>query len=372
MRHLIAVAAVSWTVAIVGTASAGVPQYVIYDLGIVNPGDVASQGFGVSDNGIATGRSFGNPTQAFSWTLGGGLVGLPNLASPPRPFSVGNGVNNSGVVVGTGATTSFGSSPLPLIWENGVVSQLPLPVGETLGRANAINNNGVAVGSVGSGVTEFGVIYSGGSATVISQPAMDGSTMRTAFGVNDAGLIAGFGTDPNNAARNVGMLYNMSTNTSFEVGALPGHNGAIAFGVSQAGHVVGSSMLNQGSGTPFIWTQGDGIAEVPLPVGTSQGSARGVNSSGWVVGTASSAFAIPFLFDGTNTYALADLLPMGSGWDLSTNTSSSAMGISEDGTIVGTGIFNGQTRAYAMVLIPAPGGIGIFGLAGLAAIRRRR
>lgn len=337
------------TIALAAAAMAGPPTYEIFDIGIVNPNDSASQGFRVSDNGIATGRSFGNPTQAFSWTKGGGLVGLPNLAAPSRPFSVGNGVTNGGVVVGTGSTTSFGSSPLPLIWQNGTVAQLPLPAGQTLGRANDINNLGVAVGSVNGGSLEVGVIYSGGGAAVITQTTANGSMLRTAFGINDAGRVVGFGIDPNNAAVNVGFVIDTATNSAFTVGALPGFNGAIAFDVSQAGHVVGSSMLNQGSGLPFIWSDADGILPIPLPAGTSQGSARGVNSLGWAVGTASSAFAIPFLFDGVNTHRLADLLPPGSGWDLSTNTSSSALGISEDGVIVGTGVRNGAVRAYAMV-----------------------
>src|SRR5262249_17694502 len=81
--------------------------------------------------------------------------------------------------------------------------------------------------------------------------------------------------------------------------------------------------------------------------------AEGVNSSGWVVGTDGGAFAVPFLYDGTNTYRLQDLIPANSGWDLSMNTSSSAQGISEDGVIVGTGVHDGQTHAYAMV--PATG-----------------
>ena len=108
-------------------------------------------------------------------------------------------------------------------------------------------------------------------------------------------------------------------------------------------------MMNQGSGLPFIWTQAGGMVEIPLPVGTSQGSARAVNTAGWAVGTASSAFAIPFLYDGTATYRLQDLIPAGTGWDLSMNTSSSALGISDGNIIVGTGVFNGQTHAYAMI-----------------------
>src|SRR5437773_3339987 len=54
-------------------------------------------------------------------------------------------------------------------------------------------------------------------------------------------------------------------------------------------------------------------------------------------------------YDGKNTYRLADLIPPNSGWDLSMNTSSSALGISENGIIVGTGVHNGETHAYAMV-----------------------
>ena len=177
----------------------------------------------------------------------------------------------------------------------------------------------------------------------------------TAFGINDSGRIVGQGIDPNNAARNIGIVYDIGDNNAFEVGALPGFNGALAFGVSNTGYVVGSSMLNQGSGMPFIWSDQGGMVAIPLATGTSQGSARAVNSAGWVVGNDSSAFSIPFLYDGTNTYRLADLIPPNSGWDLSMNTSSSADGISEDDVIVGTGVHNGETHAYAMVPVaPSP------------------
>lgn len=328
-----------------GSAS---PQYQIFDIGVVQTSDSASQGFGVSAGGRAVGRSIRTGgAQAFSWTSGGGLVGLPNIAG--RAFCVSNSANDTESVVGTCANTLFGTSRLPVIWQNGAVSQLPLPAGETLGDANDVNASGVAVGSVNGGSLQRAVIYNGNSATVITQTTSGGSFFTTAFGINDSGLVIGTGIDPLNAARNVGMLYNISTNTASEVGALPGGNGALAFGVSNGGHVVGSSMQNQGSGMPFIWTQSGGMTAIPLPVNTTQGSARAVNSSGWAVGTASSAFAIPFLYNGVTTYRLADLIPAGTGWDLSTNTSSSALGISETNIIVGTGVFNGQVHAYAMI-----------------------
>ena len=325
------------------------PQYQIFDIGVVQMGDSASQGFGVSPNGTAVGRSVRTGgAQAFTWTQGGGIVGLPNLAA--RPFCVSNAANNTGTVAGTCATTLFGTSRLPTVWVNGAVSQLPLPAGETLGDANDVNASGVAVGSINSGSLQRGVVYSGANATVITQTTSTGCFFTTAFGVNDSGRVIGTGIDPNNAARNVGMVYDIGGNSAFEVGALPNANGALNFGVSNGGHVVGSSMMNQGSGLPFIWTQAGGMVAIPLPTGTTQGSARAVNSNGWAVGTASSAFAIPFLYDGAATYRLADLIPAGTGWDLSTNTSSAALGISDGSNIiVGTGVLNGAVHAFAMV-----------------------
>jgi len=324
------------------------PQYQIFDIGVVLMTDTASQGFGVSAGNVALGRSVRTGgAQAFKWTQGGGIVGLPNVSG--KAFCVSN--NASGMfIVGTCADSLFGTNRIPVIWTDISSGQLPMPPGETLGDANDVNSSAVAVGSVNSGSLQRGAIYNfPGSASVITQTTSNGSFFVTAFGINDSGRVVGQGIDPTNAARNVGIVYDIGSGAAFEVGALAGLNGALAFGVGNGGHVVGSTMLNQGSGTPFIWTQAGGMVAIPFPTGTTQGSARAVNSSGWAVGTASSAFAIPFLYDGTNTYRLADLIPAGTGWDLSTNTSSSALGISDSNVIVGTGVFNGQVHAYAMV-----------------------
>ena len=330
------------------TEAVAPPRYQIFDIGVVQAGDTASQGLRVSQSGVAVGRSIGTTkAQAFTWTQGGGIVGLENLAS--RAFCLSNSANNSSIVVGTCATSLSGLSRLPVMWQNGAVSQLPLPDGQTLGEANDVNASGVAVGSVNSSIFQRGVIYSNGTANVITQTTSNGSYFVTAFGINDAGRVIGQGIDPNNAARNVGIVYDIGSGSAFEVGALPGANGALAFGVSNTGYVVGSSMQNQGSGRPFIWSQAGGMVEIPLPTGANNGSGRGVNSAGWVVGNAGGQFAVPFLYDGTNTYRIQDLIPAGTGWDLSTNTSSSALGISDSKVIVGTGVYNGQIHAYAMI-----------------------
>ena len=171
-RRFIAISAALLWVAIISAATATTPQYQIYDIGVIEVGDDASQGFGVSHGGIAVGRSIRTGgSQAFTWTLNGGIVGLPNLAG--RNHAVANSAADNSIVVGTAATTLFGSDRLPVMWLNGAVSQLPLPPGETLGDANSVNFSGVAVGSVDAGSNQRGAIYSGGGGEIITQNHTD-------------------------------------------------------------------------------------------------------------------------------------------------------------------------------------------------------
>src|SRR6266403_1035941 len=167
--RFIAISAALLWVAIVSGATATTPQYQIYDIGVIDPGDDASQGFGVSHGGIAVGRSIRTGgSQAFTWTLNGGIVGLPNLAG--RSHAVSNSANDNGVVVGTAATTLFGTSRLPVVWQNGAVSQLPLPPGETLGDANSVNASSVAVGSVDAGSSQRAQSTAGAAGQSLRKP----------------------------------------------------------------------------------------------------------------------------------------------------------------------------------------------------------
>ena len=344
------------------------PQYTITDLGVIAPGD-AVQGTGVSDGGVAFGRTLGS-NQAFYWTEGTGMVALDNEAS--HPYGVANGANDSGLVVGIGTTTSFGSGAVPLMWQNGVVSQLDMVPGSGVGRAYAVNASGMIVGSNGGGVDERAVYWTGGTLNQITATTTNGTYMTTAYGVTDTGLVVGQGINPNALANNVALVYDTNTGVLTEIPSLAGDNGGIAFGASANGYVVGSSSYNQSNGLPVIWSETEGTVEIGLPTGASMGSARDANSSGWAVGTASGLYALPFLYDGADTYLLQDLIGDNTGWDISTNTFSSALGIAEDGSIVGTGLVNGEIRAYKMTLVPTPAGVGLFGIAGVAAARRRR
>ena len=343
----------------ISNRSWGQPQYNIVAISL--PGQATSNGQGISASGnYITGTS--NSTGVL-WSELDGTVALPALTSPSRPFSLAQDVNDAGMAAGTGATTFFGSDPLPLIWSDAAsVTPLPLPAGETIGRAFGINNSEQVVGSVDGGSNEQAATFSTIGSSVLTQTMPNGGLLRTAYAVNDAGRIVGQALDPSNPAVTKGFYLDPGSATATDIGALTslGHNSAIAFAVSENGLIAGSSSLNSGAGVvPFIWSDAAGMSPVPLLPGTTTGGARGVNSSGWVVGSMSSATSIPFLYDGTSTYALNDLIPAGSGWDLASGTSNAAFGIGDNGVITGRGLLNGAITGFALVPVPEPAAVAL-------------
>ncbi len=334
------------------SANAAQPIYEIFDMGIVGA-DTSSQGTRVSNNGTATGRSLSsNQASAFTLSGGGITVGLPKLTVPSRTYHQGNGINGFGDVVGVAATTFFGSNRLPVMWKGGLISQVPMPAGQTSGQAWDITDDGRIVGSINGGSLERAFYFDGTNSNVITSTTPAGQYFVTAYGISENGIVVGQGWDPANAAITVGMKYDASTGISDLIPPVSGDNSVINFDISGNGtFVTGTSSINGGSGgKAFLWSSATGTVAVPIPSGSSSSIGRGVNNNCWTVGNSSSAFSVPWVNDGFTTYKLADVINnyATSGWNLLTNTSSSALGINDSGAISGTGVKNGLTRGYVM------------------------
>ena len=366
--------------AVVGLSSAAlaVPQYDIAEIAPL-PGDAFASTSAVSPGGLFaagfTQRSTSPAgSNAFLYDAATGLTaaaGNPTL-SPAHNFNQANGVNDSGVAVGVAATTGFLSSPLPTYYQNGIGTALPLPTGANAGRAYSVNDAGTIVGSVsGNGFGEAAAVFSTNDAAVLTQTTAAGGTLVTAFAVGNTGRIVGQAADPSNAATNVPFFLDAGAASASVIPNLPGKNGGFAFAVSSNGLVVGSETFNGGAGVPFLYSDAGGTVAVPLPDGATSGGARGVNSLGQVVGTASTSFAVPYFFDGTRTYTLQSLISDPT-WDLSTNTSSGAFGISDTGVIVGRGLHNGVISAFLLTPVPEPTAAATLAAGGVALLRRRR
>ncbi|MFO7694164.1 MAG: hypothetical protein R6V57_13835 [Vicinamibacterales bacterium] len=328
------------------------PLYDIHEIAPV-AGYRLSEGLAITSGGMAAGRSlkYGNSV-AFTWTLDGGMVTLPSYPGYSA-HSIPYGVNESGVVVGIGASEPSGDNRIPLIWRDGIVDRLPIPHPDyySVGQAYGINAAGIAVGSVGMGTGEVAVIFDGDGARIIYKRSDQGAYFSVAYAINDHNVIVGQGVDPDDASRSVPFVYDASTSLPSvrELIPLEGDNGGIAFAVSNSGYIAGVSNLMSGSPTSVVWDPQGGVREVPTPPGSTGGVMRGVNDAGWAVGYASSATSVPFLWDGTATYRLQDLIPAGSGWNFEADTAGAAMAITNENVVVGTGNYRGRDRAFVAI-----------------------
>jgi probable HAF family extracellular repeat protein len=327
-----ALAGAAWPASITATASiTTTAQYSITDLGTF--GGTTSHAWAINEAGHVVGYSAlpGGANHAFLWQdgvmtdLGGGSA---------------TDINDNGQVVGVNAYA--------FLWQGGVVSELP-----SLGRGSSafeINNLGSVVGYVNvfdpdlqQGVNHA-ALWQNGSLS-------DLGTFGTEWGarakaINNLGAIAVTAY----ISPTVHALLLENGNIT-NLGSL-GYEHSEPEAINNNGQIVGYSSLASGAQRPFLWQAG-----AMLDLGTLGGNynvAYDINDAGQVVGmsqiTGGAYHAFLWEDDNENGQSdpgemrdLNDLIPLGSGWDLTV-----ALGINEAGQIVGYGVHNGQNRAFLL------------------------
>jgi probable HAF family extracellular repeat protein len=179
------------------------------------PGDTVGMAFAINDAGEVAGASgscvntvlpgFSSAPHAVVWDKDGTAHRLPNLggsAPDTTVLAAGNvaeAINNRGIVAGQ-ATLTDNKTWHPVLWQDGVISDLGVLPGDLVGAALSINNRGEVVGaSVSAPGPSTGnpraFVWRHGVMTDLNTlvPKDSPLYLLTAFAINDSGEIAGFG-----------------------------------------------------------------------------------------------------------------------------------------------------------------------------------
>jgi probable HAF family extracellular repeat protein len=188
----------------------------------------------------------------------GQMSALPMLGGNNGQASA---MNNRGQITGFAETTVSDSScpasspsktDSPVIWEDGKARALLTVGSDPDGEANAINDQGQAVGYSGTCTAALHAVLWEKNGTAFPLP--DLGTGGFAFGINNQGQIVGDIASPDGTTfyaalwRN-GAITNLRT--------LPGDFAAIASGINNQGQVVGSTLdASFNWSHAFIWQDG--------------------------------------------------------------------------------------------------------------------
>ncbi|MFO0836998.1 MAG: hypothetical protein U1D55_00605 [Phycisphaerae bacterium] len=344
------------TLLLLGTATAAAQSYRIRELPPLSPTG-ESFGIGINESGVVVGqgRTSTGTYSAIRW-----IAGAPVEFDPAPTFStsIAFDVSNDGRFVGRSGASC--GSTVPSFWEN---DQLALAQGAPRMYAEVyrINDTGVAVGealdSCSRPWNDSGYEWrwdSQSSAWVITPLLpLTGDPETGAYDLNDAGVIVGFSGNSGSAHLRAVRWDNGTPSLLPDLGG----DYSIAAGINSIGQVAGYSRTSSGAFRAYFFNGAIAINLGTFP-GYAYSAATRVNNAGTVIGhvfnTPGEATVWPYGFpdasqrafiwrNGVFSYPL-NLIAPGSGW----STLNGLRDINERGQITGYGVRNGLNRGFLL------------------------
>jgi len=308
--------------------------------------DPFGENWGVQDSCDANGdvcSGWQYELRGFVWTQGVARP-LPTLGGD-NALAFG-GANDRGQIVGTAEkatpdgncqTSWFYDSALnlnirlhqqldyePVVWgpRYGEIHALPLPLGDSIGGAVAINDAGQVIGGSGPiceplnfGAIQHALLWQNGLPPT-NLGSLGGQYNNVPTAINDLGQVVGLSDLPGDTTTHA-FLWHKGVMT--DLGTLPGDANSLANAINDQGQVVGQSCDTSGNCRGFLWQHGvmtDLNAITDRPAGFDLDTAEGINDQGVIVGNVydpalGTAFAFAAIPSGNAS--TANQSPTGSG-----------------------------------------------------------
>lgn len=236
---------------------------------------------GINDSGQTSAFAlfFGNFSESTAYRWSGSaweaLGALPTGAF--TSYSYGFDINNSGIVAGS----DFTGPAAARRWTSlSVFDTLQPLTGKTNSEGLGINNNGDVVGfskSTNSDITPTFWAAGGTVGTSLGTPA--GFATAKAFDINNAGWVAGEGT---NSGLTSALRYENGTWRTLELPV--GFDESEVHRISETGFVAGVALASGGAHRGILWDDQGKAVNLGVLSGDTYSIAWGTNSFGWVVG----------------------------------------------------------------------------------------
>jgi probable HAF family extracellular repeat protein len=222
-----------------------------------------------------------------------------------------------------GAVAGRSSTGELVIWKDGALTRLGIR-----GAVGDMNESGVVVGARSTGASTRAFVYRDGVVTDLG----DAAVPSEATAINERGQVVG-------SAGGHAFLYDGGALR--DLGTLGGNN-SVARGINSSGVVVGQTSNEFGQPAPFIHRGAGAMQALPGP---AYSSALAISASGKVIGSGEGVFG--YLIDGGGVTRLAELPAFASrGWRRVEPTD-----INDRGWIVGTAE-NAEGDLRAFLLLP--------------------
>ena len=178
-------------------------------------------------------------------------------------------INNAGQVVGTSNTSVELGQPRAFLWQNGAMIDLGLlEAADEDSGANAINANGVIVGTSGrvddaTGVNYRAFVYENGTMRAIPVPSFE----AYASDINDAGVVVGIMRTSGAASPYHAWIYvdGVVTNLNSLIPSGSGLHLAYANAINNNGQITGLAYDAQGRAHGYLLTPCSSSCDPPPP-----------------------------------------------------------------------------------------------------------